>query len=74
MASLVVRKEANWRFFVHVGTDPEMALRGTNTKFRRRFGHIEKELEAGGETLDAASLERMEELWQAAKAIERQLR
>ncbi|WP_331374160.1 nucleoside triphosphate pyrophosphohydrolase [Sinorhizobium chiapasense] len=57
----------------HVGTDPEMALRGTNTKFRRRFGHIEQELEAGGETLDAASLERMEELWQAAKAIERQL-
>ena len=57
----------------HIGTDPEMALRGTNTKFRRRFGHIERELEAGGETLDAASLERMEELWQAAKAIERQL-
>lgn len=57
----------------HVGTDPEMALRGTNTKFRRRFGHIERELEASGETLDAATLERMEELWQAAKAIERQL-
>lgn len=57
----------------HVDADPEMALRGTNTKFRRRFGHIERELQAGGETLDAASLERMEELWQAAKAIERQL-
>ncbi|WP_077961408.1 nucleoside triphosphate pyrophosphohydrolase [Ensifer adhaerens] len=57
----------------HVGTDPEMALRGTNTKFRRRFAHIERELEAGGETLDGATLERMEELWQAAKAIERQL-
>ena len=57
----------------HVGTDPEMALRGTNTKFRRRFAHIERELEAGGETLDNATLERMEELWQAAKAIERQL-
>ncbi|APG84348.1 nucleoside triphosphate pyrophosphohydrolase [Sinorhizobium americanum] len=57
----------------HIGTDPEMALRGTNAKFRRRFSHIEQELHAGGETLDAASLERMEELWQAAKAIERQL-
>ncbi|HEV7307880.1 nucleoside triphosphate pyrophosphohydrolase [Ensifer sp.] len=57
----------------HVGADPEMALRGTNTKFRRRFSHIERELEAGGETLDSATLERMEELWQAAKAIERQL-
>jgi ATP diphosphatase len=57
----------------HVGTDPEMALRGTNTKFRRRFAHIETELEAAGETLEAATLERMEDLWQAAKAIERQL-
>jgi ATP diphosphatase len=57
----------------HVGTDPEMALRGTNTKFRRRFAHIETELETAGETLEAATLERMEELWQAAKAIERQL-
>jgi ATP diphosphatase len=57
----------------HVGTDPEMALRGTNTKFRRRFAHIETELETAGETLEAATLERMEDLWQAAKAIERQL-
>jgi ATP diphosphatase len=57
----------------HVGTDPEMALRGTNTKFRRRFAHIETELEAAGETLEEATLERMEDLWQAAKAIERQL-
>ncbi|MCY1239960.1 Nucleoside triphosphate pyrophosphohydrolase [compost metagenome] len=57
----------------HVDADPEMALRGTNTKFRRRFAHIEHELAAHGETLEAATLERMEELWQAAKAIERQL-
>lgn len=57
----------------HVGADPEMALRGTNTKFRRRFSHIETELEANGESLEQATLERMEELWQAAKAIERQL-
>ncbi len=57
----------------HTETDPEMALRGTNAKFRRRFAHIETQLEASGETLEAATLERMEELWQAAKAIERQL-
>jgi nucleoside triphosphate diphosphatase len=55
----------------HVKADPEMALRGTNTKFRRRFSHIETELEASGETLEGATLERMEDLWQAAKAIER---
>ncbi len=57
----------------HVKVDAENALRGTNTKFRRRFRHIETSLAAAGETLEAASLERMEELWQAAKAIERQL-
>lgn len=57
----------------HVGTEPEMALRGTNTKFRRRFQHIETALAGAGETLEAATLDRMEELWQAAKAIERQL-
>ena len=57
----------------HVKTDPEQALRGTNTKFRRRFSHIEHVLDQEGETLEAASLERMEEIWQAAKAIERAL-
>ncbi len=57
----------------HTDTDAEMALRGTNAKFRRRFAHIETELTAAGETLEQATLERMEELWQAAKAIERQL-
>ncbi|NZD54067.1 nucleoside triphosphate pyrophosphohydrolase [Rhizobium leguminosarum] len=55
----------------HVKADPEQALRGTNTKFRRRFSHIEQVLEAEGETLKDATLERMEEIWQAAKAIER---
>jgi len=57
----------------HVNADPEQALRGTNTKFRRRFSHIEKTLKAEGETLEGATLERMEDIWQAAKAIERQL-
>ncbi|WP_337180970.1 nucleoside triphosphate pyrophosphohydrolase [Shinella sp.] len=57
----------------HVGADPEMALRGTNTKFRNRFSHIEQSLAANGESLGDATLERMEELWQAAKGIERQL-
>lgn len=55
----------------HVKTDPEMALRGTNTKFRRRFAYIEEQLTAKGETLDEAGLDRMEELWQEAKGLER---
>jgi len=57
----------------HVKADPEDSLRGTNTKFRRRFSHIEAVLDTEGETLEAASLQRMEEIWQAAKAIERQM-
>ncbi len=57
----------------HVKTDPENALRGTNTKFRKRFNHIETSLNASGSSLESATLEQMEELWQAAKAIERQL-
>jgi nucleoside triphosphate diphosphatase len=57
----------------HVDADPEMALRGTNTKFRRRFAHIETSLEQNGETLEQATLDRMEELWGQAKMIERSL-
>lgn len=49
--------------------DPEMALRGTNLKFRTRFSHIETELAAKNMTLDEASLEEMEALWQKAKTL-----
>ncbi|NSZ16719.1 nucleoside triphosphate pyrophosphohydrolase [Agrobacterium vitis] len=55
----------------HTGSDPEQALRGTNVKFRRRFGYIEQSLAAEKSSLEDASLERMEELWQAAKQLER---
>jgi len=51
----------------HVNVDPETALRRTNEKFKRRFAHIEAELERQGKTLGNASLEEMEALWQAAK-------
>ncbi|PYB75025.1 nucleoside triphosphate pyrophosphohydrolase [Rhizobium wuzhouense] len=57
----------------HVGAEPEQALRGTNTKFRNRFRYIETELQANDENLLDADLERMEELWQAAKTLERQI-
>ena len=54
----------------HVGADPEMALRGTNVKFERRFGYIERALQAQGRSLDSASLEEMDALWNAAKEQE----
>ncbi len=54
----------------HVGADPEAALRGTNAKFERRFAYIERALAAQGRTLEAASLDEMDELWNEAKEEE----
>jgi MazG family protein len=53
-----------------VQVDPEQALRKTNTRFRTRFQHVENEVKASGGTVPETSLERMEELWQAAKGLE----
>ena len=50
--------------------DPEQALRKTNAKFRRRFGRIEEGLAASGKTLQDASMEEMESLWQEVKREE----
>jgi MazG family protein len=47
--------------------DPEQALRKTNTKFRRRFAHVEEGLAAAGKTLDHSTVDEMEALWQSAK-------
>jgi len=54
----------------HVGADPELALRGTNAKFERRFGYIERALEQQGRSLQGASLVEMDVLWNEAKAHE----
>jgi ATP diphosphatase len=54
----------------HVGADPDTALRRTNAKFERRFAYIERALAARGRSLDAASLDEMDELWNEAKEEE----
>ncbi|MDO9562607.1 MAG: nucleoside triphosphate pyrophosphohydrolase [Bradyrhizobium sp.] len=54
----------------HVGADPDLALRGTNAKFERRFGYIERTLAARGQSLEQASLEEMDALWDEAKGKE----
>jgi ATP diphosphatase len=54
----------------HIGADPELALRGTNAKFERRFGYIERALAAQGRSLQSASLEEMDALWNEAKGKE----
>src|ERR1044071_3728540 len=52
----------------HVDANPEMALRGANAKFEKRFAYIERALTAKGRTLDGASLEEMDALWDEAQA------
>lgn len=47
--------------------DPEAALAGTNRKFRTRFAAVEQGLAAQGKTAAEATLEEMDELWEAAK-------
>jgi ATP diphosphatase len=47
--------------------DPEAALAGTNRKFRTRFAAVEQGLAAKGKTAADATLEEMDDLWEAAK-------
>lgn len=52
----------------HQKIDPDTALRGTNKKFRDRFGYIEKNIAGLDQTMDSASLEEMDSLWNEAKS------
>ena len=54
----------------HTGVDPELALRGTNAKFERRFGYIERALARQKRSLEGASLAEMDALWNEAKTAE----
>ena len=52
----------------HEGVDPEVALRGANAKFERRFASMEAAAGPAFPTLDLAA---KEALWDAAKTAER---
>lgn len=54
-----------------LGLDPESALREANDKFTERFSALEDWLARTGRTVHAATLEEMEEAWQAIKAESR---
>jgi ATP diphosphatase len=54
----------------HVRADPEIALRRANTKFERRFAYIEHALAAKGQSLERATLDEMDALWNEAKRAE----
>ncbi|HEX9092297.1 MAG TPA: MazG nucleotide pyrophosphohydrolase domain-containing protein, partial [Anaerolineales bacterium] len=53
----------------HYEVDAESALRETNTRFRKRFAHIEQSARALGKTVDQLSLDEMEHYWQEAKTL-----
>jgi MazG family protein len=72
-----VREEIGDLLFVvtniarRLNVEPEAALKLSNRKFRRRFGHIEASLRERNRKFDQASLEELEELWQEAKRSEK---
>jgi MazG family protein len=55
------------QFARHVGTDPEAALRAANSKFERRFRHMEARLAEQGRAPRDASPDELEALWARAK-------
>jgi len=54
----------------YLSVDPESALRKTNKKFRRRFNWMEERLRDQNRTLEQATPQEMEDLWQQAKTLE----
>jgi tetrapyrrole methylase family protein/MazG family protein len=56
---------ARWK-----NVDAESALRGTNVKFKKRFGYVEQGAKKQGRNLSELSLDEMESLWQEAKGME----
>jgi len=48
--------------------DAESALRGTNLKFKKRFGYVEQGAKGQGMSLSDMTLGEMDALWNEAKA------
>lgn len=55
----------------HLGVDPEESVRGTNTKFIRRFNAVEDALASRGKTPEQSDLAEMDALWDEIKAKEK---
>jgi tetrapyrrole methylase family protein/MazG family protein len=56
---------ARWK-----NVDAESALRGTNMKFKKRFGYVEQGAKKQGRNLSELSLEEMDVFWNDAKRME----
>lgn len=51
----------------HLGIDGEMALQGTNAKFKRRFAFVEQSLLGAGKSFEDSDLVEMDKYWELAK-------
>jgi MazG family protein len=51
----------------HLGVDAETALRASNEKFTRRFGHVEQSLQAQGRAMVETAPDELDRLWEEAK-------
>jgi tetrapyrrole methylase family protein/MazG family protein len=54
-----------------VGIDPALVLHRTNEKFTRRFSAVEDGMRERGQEMSADTMATMDELWEAAKVVER---
>lgn len=54
----------------YLALDSDSALKKTNRKFRRRFQWMEAQRRASGGSMQEASMEELESLWQQAKNVE----
>jgi MazG family protein len=57
---------------LHLGIDPEAALRAANAKFVRRMEAVEADARASGKELSEMTLDGMQRLWDRAKAAGRE--
>ena len=54
----------------HMNVDPELALRGANGRFRKRFVWIENELGKNAECVSDKNFDELDQLWNEAKLQE----
>lgn len=55
----------------HNKIEPEAALNGTNNRFAKRFGYVEKSVEASGKQWQDFSLNELDKFWDEAKKLEK---
>jgi len=55
----------------HLDLDPERCLRQSNSRFERRFAHVQAAVDAGGGDWKSLDLESLDRLWKDAKLAEK---